>query len=71
MYNPIVAQVLAEVKTQYHVDLDYPVAQFIMVFGFFLILLIEQTVLHIQEQWLKEDEMEPLLSRTRKVRISQ
>ena len=62
---------LAEVKTQYHVDLDYPVAQFIMVFGFFLILLIEQTVLHIQEQWLKEDEMEPLLSRTRKVRISQ
>jgi len=66
-----ISQVLAEVKTQYHVDLDYPVAQFTMVFGFFLILLIEQTVLHIQEQWLKEDEMEPLLSRTRKASIEE
>jgi len=58
-----IREVLAEVKKQYNVDLDYPVAQFIMVFGFFLILLIEQTVLHIQETWKQEEEREPLLSR--------
>eukprot|EP00092_Neocalanus_flemingeri_P065692 GFUD01079927.1.p1 GENE.GFUD01079927.1~~GFUD01079927.1.p1 ORF type:complete len:218 (-),score=55.79 GFUD01079927.1:65-718(-) len=64
-----ISDVLSEIKTQYKVDLDYPVAQFIMVFGFFLILLIEQTVLHFQEQWLQEEEREPLLSRSRQASI--
>jgi len=64
-----ISQVMSEIKDQYHVDLDYPVAQFIMVFGFFLILLIEQTVLHFQEQWMQEEEREPLLSRSREASI--
>lgn len=41
-------KVLQEIKDQYKVDLDYPVAQFVVVLGFFIILLIEQTVLHYQ-----------------------
>lgn len=55
--------VLKQIKDQYHVDLDYPVSEFIIVLGFFLILLIEQTVLHFQESWLaqQEEERQPLL----------
>jgi len=64
-----IRQVLEEIKSEYHVDLDYPVAQFIMVFGFFLILTIEQSVLHFQEQWSQEEEREPLLSRSRQASI--
>merc|ERR1719470_405149 len=64
-----ISQVLEEIKDQYNVDLDYPVAQFIMVFGFFLILVIEQSVLHFQEQWMQEEEREPLLSRSRQASI--
>ena len=57
-------KVLREIKDQYkvqtissfylspdlppQVDIDYPVAQFVMVFGFFLILTIEQTILFFQ-----------------------
>merc|ERR1712130_391118 len=47
-------------------DLDYPVAQFVIVFGFFVILTVEQTVLHFQEQWALDAEREPLLSRRRR-----
>jgi len=64
-----IGQVMEEIKDQYNVDLDYPVAQFIMVFGFFLILTIEQSVLHFQEQWMQEEEREPLLSRSRQASI--
>lgn len=60
------AKVLLEIKDQYKVDFDYPVAQFVMVFGFFLILSIEQTVLHYQERWRAEAEREPLLSQRRR-----
>ena len=35
-------------KEEYSVDVDYPLAQFVIVMGFFLILTIEQTVLHFQ-----------------------
>ena len=42
------SKVLDEIKDQYKVDLDYPVAQFVIVFGFFVILTVEQTVLHFQ-----------------------
>ena len=41
-------KVLEEIKDQYKVGFDYPVAQFVIVFGFFVILTIEQTVLHFQ-----------------------
>ena len=33
-------KVLEEIKDQYKVDFDYPVAQFVIVFGFFVILTI-------------------------------
>lgn len=56
------ARVLNEIKEQYKVDLDYPVAQFVVAMGFFLILIIEQTVLHFQEEWAHEEERAPLLS---------
>merc|ERR1719394_1382833 len=59
-------KVLEEIKDQYKVDFDYPVAQFVIVFGFFVILTIEQTVLHFQEQWALDAEREPLLSRRRR-----
>jgi len=64
-----ISQVLSEIKSEYNVDVDYPVAQFIMVFGFFLILTIEQSVLHFQELWSQEEEREPLLSRSRQASI--
>merc|ERR1719402_473454 len=57
-----ITSVLEQIKDVYHVDLDYPVSEFIMVLGFFLILLIEQTVLHFQESWIaEEEERQPLL----------
>jgi len=62
-----IKSVMDKIQDVYDIDVDYPVAQFIMVLGFLLILLIEQTVLHFQEQWSSEAESEPLLSRTRRV----
>jgi len=61
-----VSEVMKSIKDEYNLDVDYPVAQFIMVLGFLLILLIEQTVLHFQEQWMAELDREPLLSRSRR-----
>jgi len=60
------SKVLEDIKDQYKVDFDYPVAQFVIVFGFFVILTVEQTVLHFQEQWALDAEREPLLSRRRR-----
>jgi len=58
-----VQQVLDEIKDEYKVEVDYPVAQFIMVCGFFLILVIEQATLEMQERWLaRAEERAPLLS---------
>ena len=54
---------LKEIQNKYDVDIDYPLAQFIMCSGFFLILTIEQAVLQIQESWIQsQEESEPLLS---------
>ena len=54
---------LDEIKDEYKVEVDYPVAQFIMVCGFFLILVIEQATLEMQERWLaRAEERAPLLS---------
>jgi hypothetical protein len=41
-------KVLLEIKEIYKVDVDYPLAQFVMALGFFIILLLEQTVLHFK-----------------------
>ena len=51
-----------KIKTEYNVDIDYPLAQFIMCSGFFLILIVEQSVLSLQESWaISQDERESLL----------
>ena len=51
-----------KIKKQYDVDIDYPLAQFVMCSGFFLILIVEQSVLSLQESWaISQDEREPLL----------
>ena len=59
-----IADVVAEIKTQYNYDIEYPVAQLIFCCGFFLILIIEQWVLSLQEGSSRatDDEREPLLA---------
>ena len=47
-----IAKVLKEIQDVYNVDLHYPVSEFIMVLGFFIILFIEQSVLHFQVRGL-------------------
>ena len=42
------SKVLEDVKTEYGITTDFPVVPFIVVVGFMLILIIEQTVLHFQ-----------------------
>ena len=42
------SQVLEDVKTEYGITIDLPLVPFIVVVGFMLILIIEQTVLHFQ-----------------------
>ena len=56
-------QIRKEVQEAYNIDIEYPLAHFIMCVGFFLILTIEQTVLYLQETWASQDteESEPLL----------
>merc|ERR1712112_280808 len=53
------------VKDAYNLDIEYPLSQFMMCCGFFLILTLEQAVLHFQENWIQEsEERRPLLSQT-------
>ena len=65
-----IAKVMEEIQNEYNVDLDYPLAQLTVVMGFFLILTIEQTVLHFQESWMAEAEGQPLLARSRHMSVS-
>merc|ERR1711923_201618 len=56
-------QIKEEIKESYNFDLDYPVAQFVICCGFFLILTVEQVVHYIQESAEGDDgESQPLLS---------
>ena len=42
-----------EIKKEYHIEnIDYPVPEFIIVLGFFLVLIIEQIVVDFKERWL-------------------
>ena len=47
---------LDEIENQYHVPVDYPLAEFIILVGFFLILIVENIVaecqVSIQSQFL-------------------
>jgi len=57
-----ILEVEKKIKTEYEIDIDFPLAQFIMCSGFFLILTVEQSVLSLQESWaISQDEREPLL----------
>jgi len=53
------------IKDAYNLDIEYPLSQFMMCCGFFLILTLEQVVLHFQENWIQEsEERQHLLSQT-------
>jgi len=53
------------IKDAYNFDIEYPLSQFVMCCGFFLILTLEQAVLHFQENWIQEsEERQHLLSQT-------
>ena len=39
---------LDEIENQYHVPVDYPLAEFIILVGFFLILIVENIVAECQ-----------------------
>jgi hypothetical protein len=43
--------VLDEIEAAYHTKVDYPVAEFVIVFGFFVVLILEQIVLDCKEGW--------------------
>ena len=48
-----VNHVIDEIKKEYHIDdIDYPVPEFIIVLGFFLVLIIEQIVVDFKERWM-------------------
>ena len=47
---PEVEESFAELKQTYGLEVDFPLSQFCVVGGIFLILAIEQTALHFQEQ---------------------
>jgi len=56
-------EIRKEIKEAYDFDVEYPLAHFIMCVGFFIILTIEQLVLHVQENWIQEmEESQSLLS---------
>ena len=51
--------VLEEIQKAYDIKkIDYPVAEFIIVFGFFLVLIVEQVVLDFKERWLHTENKE-------------
>ena len=51
--------VLDEIQKAYNIKkIDYPVAEFIIVLGFFLVLIIEQVVLDFKERWLNNKDKE-------------
>ena len=56
-------QIKEEIKKKYDVDLNYPLAQFAICCGFFMILTVEQFVHFLQETRSEEEgENQPLLS---------
>jgi len=58
-----IEEIREEIKDTYNIDIEYPLSQFVMCSGFFLILFIEQAVLHFQENWIQNtEERQPLLS---------
>ena len=53
---------MGEIKKEYGTDIQFPLAQFIVCCGFFLILAVEQLVVSLQESWTTRlEETEPLL----------
>ena len=58
---PVLVQILVEIEAKYDINVEFPVTQFVVCFGFFLILFIEQAVLFIRENIAAHEEREPLL----------
>jgi len=60
---PETEEKIQEVLKQLKNDTEYPIAEFLVCCGFFIILTIEQGVLHCQEVWLrKAEDREALVS---------
>lgn len=47
--------VLDEIEIRYHTKVDYPVAEFVIVLGFFMVLIVEQVVLNYRERWQEDN----------------
>jgi len=72
---------LDEIENQYHVPVDYPLAEFIILVGFFLILIVENIVAECQEHMKQgmalnvpanpDDERRPLLAEQRQTETAQ
>lgn len=54
-------EILSEIEAKYDITVTFPLTHFVVCFGFFLILFIEQAVLFIKETIAATDEREPLL----------
>jgi len=54
-------EILKEVEEKYDLVVEFPVTNFVICLGFFMILFIEQTVLGVKEHLTVPDEREPLL----------
>ncbi len=48
--------VLDEIELRYHTKIDYPVAEFIILVGFFMILIVENTTTEIREQMKRDSD---------------
>jgi len=59
--DKIFQQVLEDVKKEYGITTDFPVVPFIVVVGFMLILIIEQTVLHFQDEKHEPEDEQPIV----------
>lgn len=59
--DEIFQQVLEDVKTEYGITIDLPLVPFIVVVGFMLILIIEQTVLHFQDEKHEPEDEQPIV----------
>lgn len=55
--------VLDEIEARYSTKIDYPVSEFVICLGFFLVLIVEQIVLDCRENWTSSSPAEraPLL----------
>ena len=62
MTNEAITLVLDQLNKTYGISIDFPVAEFVICFGFFLILIIEQIILEYRKQPLQHQVVQPIQS---------